>query len=239
MRTVVRRPAGVAGPLPVVVFAHGYDSDPETYETLLDAWAAAGYLVVAPECPGSASDLPGTPVADYAAQARDISFVITAVLAGRAGPVQPGQIVVAGHSDGGTAVTIMALDPAYGDPRVKAYVNMAGQIPTDVPGPWTGAPAPGALLVAVGDNDQYGNLALSSAMYETAHVPKALLTVPDGQHLATFVADTPAAAAVRAATVRFLALVFSSATRTFTPAQLAQALAFPGPAAPYALSVGD
>lgn len=244
LRTVVRRPAGLAGPLPLVVFAHGYATDPETYEPLLDAWAAAGYLVVAPDCPGSASDGPGTPVQDYAAQARDLSFVISAILNGNAGPVQadqvePGQIVVAGHSDGGTAVTIMALNPAYADPRVKAYVNMAGQIPTDVPGPWASSPVSGALLVAVGDRDQYGNLALSTAMFAAARMPKALLVVPGGDHLGTFVASSAVAAQVRAATVRFLGAVFASSTRSFTPSQLGQAVRGTGPSPPFTVTTAD
>ena len=69
LRTINRRPAGVSGPIPLVVFAPGYDSEPETYEPLLDTWAAARYMVAAPECPGSARDLPGTPVPDDASQA--------------------------------------------------------------------------------------------------------------------------------------------------------------------------
>jgi len=224
LRTVIRRPAGLAGPLPLIVFAHGYDTEPETYEPILDAWAAAGYLVAAPECPGSAHNPPGTPVADYAAQARDLSFVITSLLGGGAGRVSAGQIVVAGHSDGGTAVTILALNADYTDGRIKAYMNFAGQIPPDVPGPWGNVPVPGALLVAVGDNDQYGNLSLSTQAYDAANMPKALVTVPGGDHLGTFIASTPTAAAVRAATVRFLGVVVGSPGNGFTGAQLAAAL---------------
>jgi fermentation-respiration switch protein FrsA (DUF1100 family) len=239
LRTIVRRPVGPRGPLPLVVFAHGYNVEPETYEPLLDAWASAGYLVVAPECPGSARDLPGTPVPDYAAQARDISFVITSLLGGLVGPIAPGEITVAGHSDGGTAVTIMALNAAYADTRVKAYINMAGQIPTDVSGPWTTGPPSGVLLVAVGSNDEYGNLALSTAMFDAARMPKALLVVPGGDHLGTFVASTPSAQAVRAATTRFLSLVFAGATRTFAPPQLRNALEGPGGAQPFSVSVAN
>ena len=36
LTTVIRRPVGAVGPLPLVVFAHGWDSDPQAYETLLD-----------------------------------------------------------------------------------------------------------------------------------------------------------------------------------------------------------
>ena len=239
LRTIIRRPAGVSGPLPLVVFAHGFDSEPEVYEPLLDAWASAGYMVAAPECPGSARDLPGDPVPDYAAQARDISFVITSLLGGNAGAVDPGEIAVAGHSDGGTAVTIMALNAAYADARVKAYLNLAGQIPPDVEGPWATRSTPGALLVAVGDDDQYGNLALSTAMFDTAKMPKALLTVPGGDHLDTFVAPSPTAQAVRAATTRFLGAVFAGGAPALTPAQIGDALTGSGTPLPFSVRVGD
>jgi fermentation-respiration switch protein FrsA (DUF1100 family) len=78
--------------------------------------------------------------------------------------------------------------------------------------------------VAVGDNDEYGNLSLSTAAYDAAHVPKALLTVPGGDHLGTFVASTPTANAVRAATVRFLGVVFASPGSAFSGAQLTAGL---------------
>jgi dienelactone hydrolase len=239
LRTIIRRPAGVSGPIPLVVFAHGYDSEPEVYEPLLDAWAAAGYMVAAPECPGSARDLPGAPVPDYGAQARDISFVISSLVGGSAGQVDPHEIAVAGHSDGGTAVTIMALDAPYADTRVKAYINLAGQIPPDVGGPWAATPTPGMLLVAVGDDDQYGNLALSTAMFDAAKMPKALLTVPGGDHLGTFVASTPTAQAVRAATTRFLGVVFAGPSQTATPAQLRGSLVGSGGSSPFSVQVGD
>ena len=35
--TDIRRPIGPTGPLPLVVFAHGWASNPTVYETLLDA----------------------------------------------------------------------------------------------------------------------------------------------------------------------------------------------------------
>ena len=63
--TVIRRPMGLSGPLPLIVFAHGWDSNPGVYETLLDTWAAAGYLVAAPTFPDSASTLPGEPISNY------------------------------------------------------------------------------------------------------------------------------------------------------------------------------
>ena len=73
--------------LPLVVFAHGWNNNPAVYETLLDTWAAAGYLVAAPVFPNSANTLPGSPVSNYPEQALDLSFVITSLLGGRAVPL--------------------------------------------------------------------------------------------------------------------------------------------------------
>ena len=44
-------PAYRYGPYPVIVFAHGYAVDPNTYRALLVSWVAAGYVVVAPFFP--------------------------------------------------------------------------------------------------------------------------------------------------------------------------------------------
>ena len=85
LRVVIRRPPKTGGVLPLIVFAHGYNSEPETYDRLLDTWAAAGYLVAAPELPGSARDLPGAPQRDIGDQARDVSFVTTWLLTGAEG----------------------------------------------------------------------------------------------------------------------------------------------------------
>ena len=211
--TEILRPVGPSGPLPLVVFAHGWNSDPGVYSTLLNAWAAAGYLVAAPIFPDSADTLPGTPVSDYPDQALDLSFVITSLLDGRAGPIDPARIAVAGHSDGGTDVALIALDPAYADHRIRAYLSLSGEIPSGVDGPW-GVPTPGTLLVAVGTDDEYDLLPLSTQVFQTADMVKVLLTVAGGDHLDTFEGASSQSQAVRAETVRFLRLALGPGTVT-------------------------
>jgi pimeloyl-ACP methyl ester carboxylesterase len=219
--TTVLRPVTLAGPFPLVVFAHGWNSDPQVYRPLLTAWAQAGYLVAAPTFPDSADTLPGTPVSNYGAQAQDMTFLISSLLSGAAGPVDKTRIAVAGHSDGGADVALMALNPHYTDARVRAYLSLSGQIPMDVSsGPW-GVPLPGALLVAVGTADQYGLLDRAEQIFQTAQMPKVLLTVTAGDHLTTFIGDTAAQAAMRAETVRFLNTVFSVPTITTAALQAA------------------
>ena len=207
--TIIRRPIGVVGAPPLVVFAHGWNSDPSVYEVLLDTWAAAGFLVAAPTFPDSTNTLPGTPVSNYPEQARDMSFVISSLLGGVAGPVDGSRIAVAGHSDGGTDTALLALNPQYADPRIRAYISMSGEIPSGVSGPW-GMPNSGALLVAVGTADQYGLLGPATQIYQTAEEPKALLTLAGGDHLTTFVGTSAAEEALRADTVRFLNAAFAT-----------------------------
>lgn len=203
LTTVIRRPVGTIGPLPLVVFAHGWDSDPLAYETLLDAWASAGFLVAAPTFPDSTDTQPGTPVTDFAAEAQDLSFVITAMLNGAAGKVDPTRIAVAGHSDGGSDVAVLALNRAFADHRIRAYLSLSSQIPDGVDGPWD-ASTPGALMVAVGTDDEYGLYPDAYQVYQSANMAKVFVSSTGGDHLDTFLSDTPSAAAMRADTVSFL-----------------------------------
>ena len=56
----VRQPSGT-GPWPLVVFGHGFGAQVATYNDLLDRIAAAGFVVAAPEFPGSSTALAGRP----------------------------------------------------------------------------------------------------------------------------------------------------------------------------------
>jgi dienelactone hydrolase len=204
LRTLVERPVGAAGPLPLVVFAHGYDSEPEVYERLLDAWAGAGYLVAAPEMPGSARDFPGEPTeGDIGEQARDLSFVITAVLEGDMN-ADPNEIAVAGHSDGGSTVATLALNDDFSDPRIDAYLVLSGGIPDDVDGSWGTTAGSGPMLVTVGQNDEYGDVPDANKVYNLGAMPKGYLLVPGGDHLNLYIGTSAVDESMRATTVGFL-----------------------------------
>jgi pimeloyl-ACP methyl ester carboxylesterase len=219
--TVIRRPVGVKGPLPLIVFAHGWDSSPAAYEALLDTWAASGYLVAAPTFPDSASTLPGDPISNYPEQAFDMSFVITQLLTGIAGPVDRSKIAVAGHSDGGTDVALLALNAIYADPRIRAYLSLSGEIPVGLNGTWNAA-TPGSLFVAVGTDDEYGLYPRAQQIFTSANMPKVFVTLDGGDHLDTFIGDSPGAATMRAETVAFLRTAFAS--KHVASAQIAAAL---------------
>jgi predicted dienelactone hydrolase len=199
-------PSGAPTPMPLIVFAHGWNSDPAVYEALLQQWAQAGFLVAAPVFPDSTDLYPGSPVSDYADQALDMSFVITSLLHSSVVSVDPTRIAVAGHSDGGTDVALLALDPAYADPRVRAIVCMSGELPSGV-APYAVGVSSAALLAAVGSNDEYGLSALTPLIFQDARTSsKAMIVEEGGDHLGSFVGATPAAAAMREETTRFLEL---------------------------------
>ena len=200
-------PCGAPGPLPLVVFAHGWNSDRGMYQTLLDQWAAAGFLVAAPVFPDSTDQYPGTLASDYGQQDLDLEFVLTSLLDDESLRIDPTRIAVAGHSDGGTDVALMALDPAYADARVRAYVCMSGQLPSGIAA-YTVAPSPAALLVAVGTNDEYGLYPLAGRVFQAARTSsKVEIVESGGDHLGSFIDATTGAAAMRDETIRFLELV--------------------------------
>ena len=203
LRVEVSTPAGARGLLPLVVFAHGFDSEPARYRALLDAWTALGYVVAAPETPESAHDLPGEPRRDaILEQSKDVSAVVTAML--HADPsIDPGRIAVAGHSDGGSSVAALAIDPALSDPRIDAYVVLSGAIPDDISG-HRSADERGALLVVVGDADEFGDLGASGEVYREAALTKELDVVPGGDHAGMYTGSSPLEEAVIASTERFL-----------------------------------
>jgi dienelactone hydrolase len=203
--TVIYKPVGATGPLPVIVFAHGWNSDPYIYDTLLDTWAAAGYLVAAPIFPDNSDLVTSDPETDFGAQAQDMSFVLSQILSGVAGPVDPQRVAAAGHSDGGSDIATLALDPNYTDTRFKAYLCLSGDIPDyALDGPFNANP-PGTFLAAVGTDDDYGLQPSTTEVFDTVQMTtKVLLTVDGGDHLYMYVDNSSEAEALRAATVRFL-----------------------------------
>ena len=188
------------GPWPLVVFAHGYNSTPARYDPMLRTWARAGFEVAAPASPGQAAGLGPLNRAGLDNQPGDLSATITTMISN--GSAIQGRIAVVGHSDGGSAVAAMALTREHHDPRIAAYLVLAGAL-----GGLRGSDGPindGPLLAMVGDADEYGNRSQTRRVYDTAQAPRAFVASPGGRHIDPFINSSAQGATVRAEIVDFL-----------------------------------
>jgi len=208
--TVVRVPAGVGGPVPLIVVAHGRDNDPGSLATLLDAWSGAGFVVAAPTFPVTRKDPRGNPErAESVAQAADLRFVTGRMLAaGRAtaapgplrGAVDPRHVGAAGMSLGGLAVYGLVSNTCCRDRRVTAAELLAA-VRRDFPDErYEKNRAP--VLLVQGDADPgYHN---SVEAYPELAPPKWFLTLAGSEHSPPFeVPPGPEAPLVYAMTTDF------------------------------------
>jgi dienelactone hydrolase len=121
------------GKFPLVLFAHGYAVTPTFYEPMLEAWAAAGYVVAAPTFPILSGTPGGASHVDYEKTFADASFVITSILGSAssdpiAAIVDPARIAAAGHSDGEVVAFGIGFLACCRDQRVSAVIPMAGDL---------------------------------------------------------------------------------------------------------------
>ncbi|MGH9124347.1 MAG: alpha/beta hydrolase family protein [Acidimicrobiales bacterium] len=185
LTTVVWYPA-VAGRWPLVMFASGYKVGPSSYSTLLQTWAAAGYVVAAPEFPLEDEAIAGPALdeSDLQNEPADLEFVKSSMLA-RSDPLAPRiiatEVAVTGHSDGAEAALAVAQE---GDPQVVAVIAMSGQpvTPRQDPNP--------PLLVIQGDSDTTNPPELGQDVYDQADSPKFFLSLIGGGHLPPFQAGS-------------------------------------------------
>ena len=197
------------GPWPLVVFGHGFASTPATYARLLQAWAAAGYLVAAPAFPLGNADAPAGPdEADVVNQPRDMSFVISQLLAASAAPdnplyglVDPTRIAVAGQSDGAMTAFAAAYEQRWQDTRVDAALILSGaELGRREP---LGAHAP-PLLAVQGTRDRINDPVNTKRLFRAVDAPKFLLLLRGLGHLAPYTVPGPGLAVVERVTTAFL-----------------------------------
>jgi len=176
-------PATPAGrPWPLVVFAHGYAVGPAPYAAMCEAWAAAGYVVAAPEFPLTDAEVAGDYLdeSDIDNQPDDVRFVVDSLLAPGsplAGQIDAGRIAVAGHSDGGVTVLAVATEPL---PGLRAVIALSAS-PV-----YGGSVASPPLLVIQGDEDDISGYESGAAVYDQGTAPRYLLTLLGGTHLPPF-----------------------------------------------------
>lgn len=202
-------PAGT-GPWPLVVFAHGFATSPETYARLLRAWAANGYLVAAPVFPLANAHAPGGPnESDIVNQPADVSFVITQLLEANDaldsplnGLIEPTEVAVAGQSDGGVTAFAAAYEERWQDPRIRAALVLSG---AELGGARQrlGSKLP-PLLAVQGTGDHINDPRNTFVLFGEVHAPKFLLLLRGAGHLGPYTRASRALAEVEHVTRAFL-----------------------------------
>ncbi|NES15848.1 MULTISPECIES: chlorophyllase [unclassified Micromonospora] len=200
-----RSAAAATGRFPVVMFSHGLGARPTDYQLLLSRWAAAGFVVAAPTFPHTGAGGDGNPL-DVLNQPADVSYALTEVLTldGRAGDplrghLDPDRVAAAGHSAGG--VTTIGLFTAGRDERLDAGIVFAGTA-LGVGTGFAGAAAP--QLFVHGEADEVVSYAAGKAVYDAVPWPKAMLSLPRGDHGRALLSDGKALRVVADTTVEFL-----------------------------------
>jgi dienelactone hydrolase len=198
-----------SGPFPLVVFGHGFASMPSWYRRLLRDWASAGYVVAAPIFPLGNANAPGGPdESDIVNQPRDMSFVITHVLAASAsvgssfaGLIDPDKVAVAGQSDGAMTAYATAFEQPWRDTRVHAALVLSGAIL----GPRRYVAHDGVPLLAVqGTADAINPPKYTRQLFRAVGRPKFLLLLHGAGHLPPYTVPGRTLATVELVTVAFL-----------------------------------
>ncbi len=188
------------GPWPLVVFAHGFEVGPEPYEHLLKTWAAAGYVVAAPEFPLTDAAVAGSDLdeADIDNQPADMTFVFDKLLdptGALSGYVDPTRLGIAGHSDGAQTALATAANRTV---ALSALIVMSGAPVGSGP---SGNPP---ILVAHGDEDSIDPYDKGLEVYDGASSPRFLLTLLGGEHLPPFTEGSEYQGVVAKTTIDFL-----------------------------------
>ena len=198
--------------MPLVLFAPGYAMDYQNYMPLIDAMTSAGYVVVGVNFPRTSPPAAGGLYeADILHQPGDISAAISWALAANntsSSPlyelIDPSEIAITGHSDGGDTVLATAYNTCCRDSRPKAVVVFSGaELPT-YPGSYFPAGVSVPLLVVQGSADTVNPPAASQQIYAQAPSPKYLLWLQGADHLVAYTQTSSYEAVVATVTVDFL-----------------------------------
>ena len=188
---VANAPPALEGrPFPLIVFAHGLDSEGFIYDPLLEQWVERGYVVVAPTFPLSNIAAPGGDTAkDLASQPGDMSFVLGQALHlsnepanPLSGMIDPRRIAAVGHSLGAMTVLAWTENTCCREPLVDATVIIDGTETKFGSGSFfTGKTTP--ILVLHGTADKTIPYAAGKKIYRDAKPPKFFVSLIGAPHV--------------------------------------------------------
>ena len=231
-------PAQVFGGFPMIVFAHGYDVTPDTYASLLDFWVRSGFVVAAPFFPEEnrnavAAQNNANTEYDLWNEPADLSFVTRQILAANAAPtprcplvhglVLASALALAGHSDGGTVVGMLATATGT-DPQKTTYEQLRGHLAyraaivmsaqEDGRSLYRSTPTHPFLLVVQSAQDRCNRASGALRLYRDLHQrDKWFLELIRAHHLPPYDGEDPSAFQVVAGvTTLFLQTAFGKAS---------------------------
>jgi dienelactone hydrolase len=186
LTTIVHYPVS-GGPFPLIVFAHGYQLGPSSYDRIATAIASAGYVVAAPSFPLADAEVAGPNLdrGDIPNQSGDLSFVITQLVngsgaaAGLVASIDGRRIGAVGHSDGADTVLDLGYHPAHRDGRVLAVAALSPDAMTPPGGSVGNAP----LLITHGDRDRIVAYSNSATVFGQVSAHRFLMTLIGADHL--------------------------------------------------------
>jgi dipeptidyl aminopeptidase/acylaminoacyl peptidase len=183
----VRFPPKATGPYPLFLWLHGFEADPDYFSSYLDAWASAGYVVAAPEFPGTSGRATPPEFDDYVNQPADVTAVIDRLLDDAKHPesalhglVAPGEIGIGGHSLGAVTVEGLTDETCCVDPRIRAAI-LVDYGPEPFPRS-TRLDRALPRLIVHGELDTTFPLENGTELYERSRGPRALLVLPGIGH---------------------------------------------------------
>jgi predicted dienelactone hydrolase len=212
IRTDVYVPGG-EGPFPMIVHNHGLDGSSAKFSQLLSAWAAAGYVVVAPNFPLTNADTPRDQrsIGDVVQQPADVRFVLDRVLGMAApggpleGKVAEDHIGVSGLSLGGATTYPLLFNTCCREARFRSAILMSA-LRVDMPDgayDWAG---PFPVLAFAGTADGSVRYDVQQEIIANLPGPTWSVTLDGGLHATPFEdAPSPHDDVVRATTLDFWA----------------------------------
>ena len=201
-----------ADPYPLVVFSQGFGVAPATYARLLDAWAAAGFVVAAPAYPFTSPNTPGgLERTDIVHHPAELSRVITSLLddsakssGALAALINQREVGVVGHSDGGDVSLATAANTCCRDRRVKVAVILSGAELSWFGGAYFTTPAIPMLVVQGTDDSSLNPVPCSVQLYDQAPQPKYYLSMIGQTHVSAYLPAGRPFEVVKRVTIDFL-----------------------------------